>query len=56
MADKPVVIEYKDGRTYVVRSAADAQRAHPDAKIIGYESGESYHAPKADKPEKGKAD
>lgn len=53
----PVVIEYRadvparDGRRafvrgerYVVASAAEAHRVHPDAVIVAYEDGTPYHA------------
>ncbi len=35
MADA-VIVEYKDGRTYEVESAAIARKAHPEATIVRF--------------------
>lgn len=58
---KPVIVEYTKGEmkgaTYVVTSAAAAEKHHPDAKIVGYEDGTPYEAPSTkavDKPKDGK--
>lgn len=44
---KPVIIEYQDGQTYAVTSAAKAKSVHPDAKIVRYEDGTPYEEPKS---------
>ncbi len=44
---KPVLIEYpKTGERYAVVSPAAAAKYHPDAKILSYEDGSPYEAPK----------
>jgi hypothetical protein len=44
---KPVLIEYpKSGERYAVVSAAAAAKHHPDARILSYEDGTPYEAPR----------
>lgn len=43
-----IVVTYPDGREYGVADLATAKRAHPDAKVTRYQSGEPYESPKAD--------
>lgn len=47
---KPILIEYKDGRTYELESVAVARRVHPDAKVVSYADGTPIEEPKADAP------
>lgn len=51
-----LIIEYPDGQRYAVADAVKAKKHHPGAKIVGYEDGSPYKAPKArTRPSRAKA-
>lgn len=52
---KPVRIRYSSGAEYVVTSPAAAAKLHPDAKIVRYEDGTAYEAPKPRAPRPSRA-
>ena len=52
MTSKPVVVRLPSGAEYGLKSEAEARRVYPNAKIVRYQDGSEYVAPKASTPAK----